>query len=125
MITTRFALASCVLALCMPAVQAQNRKQVIPPEPASVSAIRKDVDRRIDALSARMFEISDWMYKNPEPGFLEFKASATLTDELKKHGFEIQMGVPGLPPDFDRLKLVGGLPFGYSGPQGIPTAFKA
>jgi len=107
------------------AIWAQGSRQAAPPEPSGVATLRKEVDRRIDGLSVRMLEISDWMYGNPEPGFLEFKAADALTGELKQHGFEIQMGVPGLPPNFDRLKIVGGVPAGYSGPQGIPTAFKA
>jgi metal-dependent amidase/aminoacylase/carboxypeptidase family protein len=35
------------------------------------------------------------------------------------------MGVAGLEPDFDKLKVVGGFPADYPGPAGIPTAFKA
>ena len=35
------------------------------------------------------------------------------------------MGVPGLETNFDRLKVIGGLPSGYAGPKGLPTAFKA
>ena len=104
---------------------AQDRKPVISPETARNSSLRREVDRRIDSLSARMLEISDWMYKNPEPGFLEFKAAAMLTEELKEHGFEIEMGVPGLDPSFGRLKIVGGVPPDYAETPGIPTAFKA
>ena len=105
--------------------EAQDRKQAIPPENARTSTLRKQVDSRIDALSPRMIEISDWMYKNPEPGFVEFKSAAMLTEELKKNGFEVAMGVPGLDAKFDRLKIIGGLPADYSGPAGLPTAFKA
>jgi len=104
---------------------AQAKKGVIPPESVRTDALRKQVDSRIDALSGRMIEISDWMYKNPESGFLEFKASAMLVDELKKNGFEVETGVPGLDPAFDRLKIIGGLPADYAGPSGLPTAFKA
>ncbi|NIO19583.1 MAG: hypothetical protein GTN76_02250, partial [Candidatus Aenigmarchaeota archaeon] len=82
-------------------------------------------DSEIDGLSARLIEINDWMYHNPEPGFLEFKASKMLIDELEKHGFEVERGVPGLDPNFDKLKTIGGFPADYSGPSGLPTAFKA
>ncbi len=98
---------------------------MIGPETADMTTVRKAVDQEIDALSQRLFEINDWMYHNPEPGFVEFKASTMLTDELKQHGFEVEMGVPDLPPNFDRLKIIGGLPADYSGPTGLPTAFKA
>lgn len=98
---------------------------VLPQDSPEFSALRKEINEQIDKLSARLIEMSDWMYHHPESGFLEFKASAMLSEELKKHGFEVEMGVPGLDAEFDRLKIIGGLPADYSGPSGIPTAFKA
>ncbi len=125
-------LAGCVIftwALFLPQLLAQpatgQSGRVIPAETPQMTALRQAVDRQIDGLAPRMIEMSDWMYRNPEPGFLEFKASAMLADELEKHGFVVEMGVPGLPEDFDRLKIVGGLPADYSGPEGMPTAFRA
>jgi len=103
----------------------EKKPRVIPKETRKITALRKAIDAEIDGLSARMIEMNDWMYNNPETGFMEFKASAMLVGELKKHGFEVEMGVPGLDSDFDRLKVVGGFPADYSGPPGIPTAFKA
>jgi len=120
-----FVFVVAIMASPGPWSSAQDSKQVIPPETSRIRSLRQEADRRIDALSPRMIEISDWIYKNPEPGFLEFKAAAMLTEELKRHGFEIEMGVPGLDPNFDRLKVIGGIPAGYSGPPGMPTAFKA
>jgi amidohydrolase len=120
-----FILALALTTFPSPASRAQAKKQVVSPETAQITSVRKQVDARIDALSARMIEISDWMYKNPESGFVEFKSAATLTDELKKHAFQVEMNVPGLDPNFDRLKIIGGLPADYSGPKGLPTAFKA
>ena len=106
-------------------VLSDEKPQVIPKETKKVAALRKALDAEMDALSARMIEMNDWMYHNPEPGFLEFEAAKMLTDMLKDYGFEVEMGVPGLPSDIDRLKVVGGFPEDYSGPPGIPTAFKA
>ena len=102
-----------------------EKPQVIPKETKKMAQIRQQVDREIDALTDMLVGINDWMCQNPEPGFLEFKAAKKLCSELKKHGFVIEMGVPNLPEDFDRLKVVGGFPEDYSGPPGIPTAFKA
>ncbi|MFC1553656.1 peptidase dimerization domain-containing protein [candidate division KSB1 bacterium] len=113
------------LLICTPDLFSQEKPQVIPPENDETKKLRLLVDKNIDQLSGRLFEINDWMYNNPEPGFLEFKAAEMLTDELKKHGFEVEMGVPGLDENFDKLKIVGGVPADYSGPAGIPTAFKA
>ena len=103
----------------------EEKPQVIPKETRKITGLRKAVDAKIDALGPRMFEINDWICHNPEPGFLEFKAAKMLTEELKKHGFTVEMGVPDLDPNFDKLKLVGGFPSDYSGPLGLPTAFKA
>lgn len=106
-------------------VFSQEKLQVLPPETSQITSLRKAVDARIEQLKPRLIEMCDWMYHNPEPGFLEFEAAKMLTDELKKHDFTVEMGVPGLDEEFDRLKIIGGLPEDYSGPPGIPTAFKA
>jgi len=103
----------------------QQKPQVVAKESKKVAELRKAADAEIDVLKDRLIEINDWMYQHPEPGFLEFEAARILTEELKKSGFEVEMGVPGLPADFDKLKVIGGLPEDYSGPSGIPTAFKA
>ncbi|MFC2142541.1 peptidase dimerization domain-containing protein [Acidobacteriota bacterium] len=99
--------------------------QVIPKETDRVIKLRTKLDAHIDELSIRLFEINDRMCRDPEPGFVEFRSSAMLAEELEKHGFEVAWGVPGLPEDYDRLKVVGGLPPDYDGPPGLPTAFKA
>lgn len=114
----------CLLVLSGP-LGAQQKPQVIPPESPQMTALRKELDAGVDALAARLIEMSDWMYHHPEPGYMEFQAAAMLTKELERHGFQVEMGVPGLDPGFDRLKIVGGLPADYSGPPGMPTAFKA
>ena len=99
--------------------------QVIPPETSQMTTLRKAFDAKLDAYGPRMIEMNDWMYQNPESGFLEFKAAEMLTGDLKKNGFEVEMNVPGLDPNFDKLRLIGGLTPDYKGPSGMPTAFKA
>lgn len=106
-------------------VPEKKRPRVIPPESPKIAALRKAVDANIDAFSERMWEMIDWMYHNPESGFEEFKASEMLAKELEKHGFEVEMGIPGLPEDWDKQKILGGLSPDYAGPPGAPTAFKA
>ncbi len=73
----------------------------LPAETGQVAAWRKAVDAEIDAFSARAIEMNDWMYHNPETGFLEFKASAMMGDELKKQGFDVNYGVSPLAGEFD------------------------
>lgn len=123
------ALTIAYLAMVFAVADGQANKEEllkdIPQESREVAELRKEVDAEIDTLSARLIEMSDWMYHNPEPGFLEFEAAKMLTAELEKHGFSVEQGVPGLDESFDRLKIVGGFPEDYGGPPGIPTAFKA
>lgn len=108
-----------------PSLAVEDSALVIPKETAEMTRLRTAVDSGIDALAPRLFDLNDWMYSHPEPGFLEFEASARLTEELKKHGFIVEMGVPGLPENVNRLKVIGGFPSDYDGLPGIPTAFKA
>ncbi|MFC2161356.1 peptidase dimerization domain-containing protein [Acidobacteriota bacterium] len=118
-------LCAAVSAGNIPSAWAYQDSQIIPPETKKMVSLRKEMDGEIDQMRSRLIEINDWMYNNPEPGFLEFKAAAKLTDELKKNGFEVEMGVSGLDENFDKLKVIGGFPKDYSGPPGLPTAFRA
>jgi hypothetical protein len=77
----------------------EEKVQVIPPETSKMTALRETVEAEIDSLSDRLIEINDWMYHNPEPGFLEFKALSKLVDEMKRHGFTVEMGIPDLGTD--------------------------
>lgn len=49
---------------------------------------------------SRIIEISDKIWGFAELGFLEHKSSALLADELRKAGFEVKMGVAGMPTAF-------------------------
>ena len=89
-----------------PAPGAQKPPEVVPleslpKERKQIADLRMAIDGEVDAFSARAIEMSDWMYKNPESGYQEFKASAMMGDELKKQGFDVKYGVPGLDPVFD------------------------
>jgi len=45
----------------------------------------------------RLAEISDKIWEYAELGYVEFKSSDLLADELKEHGFEVERGVAGIP----------------------------
>jgi len=114
-----------MLALATVSVSPGAQVQVIPPETPHMTSMRKDFDAKLDAYGARVIEINDWLYHNPESGFLEFKAVELLTGDLKKNGFDLEMNVPGLDPNVDKMKIIGGLTPDYKGPGGLPTAFMA
>ena len=44
--------------------------------------------------------INEFLYANPELGYKEFKACATLVESLKKHGFEVVEGYCNIPTAF-------------------------
>jgi amidohydrolase len=50
----------------------------------------------VDGAKDRLVEISDTIHQNPEIAFEEFKASQILADELRKAGFEVEVGVAGM-----------------------------
>lgn len=59
--------------------------------------------RALDWISqneSHIIDVSDKIWSYAELGFQEFKSSALLADELKKAGFEVQMGVAGMPTAF-------------------------
>ncbi len=66
----------------------------------------KDADR--DRLLARagaiwdsdMQSLSDWIGKNPEVGWKEFRAVDTLVKLLRKDGFTVETGTAGMPTAF-------------------------
>ncbi|MFC2170176.1 hypothetical protein ACFLRM_06420, partial [Acidobacteriota bacterium] len=59
------------------------------------------IEEEIDLYTARMIEMNDWLYDNPETGFKEYKAAEMLGGELEKNGFEVKYGVEGLDKNFN------------------------
>jgi aminobenzoyl-glutamate utilization protein B len=54
----------------------------------------------ISQKESHLIEISDKIWAFAELGFQEFKSSGLLADELRKAGFEVAMGVAGMPTAF-------------------------
>ncbi len=48
----------------------------------------------------RGIKISDMVWNFAELGLVEFKSSALLADELKKHDFKVELGIAGMPTAF-------------------------
>jgi amidohydrolase len=54
----------------------------------------------VDSNGARLVEISDWLYENPEYGCEEFEASRLLSSELEKYEFKVEKPFLGMPTAF-------------------------
>ncbi len=61
---------------------------------------KKIIIDQIDSLKPDFYSISQYIGENPELGHEEFKACELLTEELKKHGFSVEVGTCGLPTAF-------------------------
>ncbi|PAE22759.1 MULTISPECIES: M20 family metallopeptidase [Bacillaceae] len=55
---------------------------------------------QIDELQDDFNRISTYIGENPELGHEEYKACKALTEELRKHGFSVEIGTCGLPTAF-------------------------
>ena len=51
--------------------------------------------------SAQMFKMSDQLFKWAEPGLREYRSSKLLAEYMEKLGFEVEMGVSGMPTAFN------------------------
>ncbi|MFP3951384.1 MAG: M20 family metallopeptidase [Candidatus Bathyarchaeia archaeon] len=54
----------------------------------------------VDENRERLAEISDEIWEYAELGYVEFKSSKLLAEELEDHGFQVEMGVAGIPTAF-------------------------
>jgi amidohydrolase len=65
-----------------------------------VNILKDRVKGEVDVLMPRLVEMSDWIGNHPELGSEEYESSKLLAEELKKHGFEVDTGVLGMPTAF-------------------------
>src|SRR5262249_4467709 len=56
--------------------------------------------RAKELMEKELLAMSDEITRHPEIGFEEYKSVEKLTDYLKKHGFEVTMGVANLKTAF-------------------------
>src|SRR5262245_44055022 len=68
---------------------------------AKKDAVRDRVLARVEEIwRGDMIRLSDWIGRNPEVGWKEFKAVDTLTKVLRSHQFQVQTGSAGLETAF-------------------------
>ncbi|MEH7388014.1 M20 family metallopeptidase [Bacillus sp. JJ1521] len=63
--------------------------------------MKAEILAAIEENKDRFYEISAYIGANPELGHEEFKACKILTDELKKHQFNVEIGTADLPTAFE------------------------
>ena len=54
----------------------------------------------VDGNESRLTEMSDAIWEYAELGYVEFKSTKLLSDELESHGFKVERGVAGIPTAF-------------------------
>ncbi len=62
--------------------------------------IKEKIKKDIYSAKDELFELSKYIYDNPETGGREYKASARLEDMLERHGFTVKRGYLGLDTAF-------------------------
>ena len=65
--------------------------------------MKSAISNAIDAISAELWEINEYMYQNPELGYEEKLACEKLAAYLKSKGFSVETGVAGLPTAFQAV----------------------
>jgi len=61
---------------------------------------KKGLSAEVEALAGDLYAVSEFLYKNPEIGYQEFKACEFLSQFLEKQGFEVVRGVGGVRTAF-------------------------
>ena len=74
-----------------------------------MTAVKKSIMDFIEGRQAELTAIAEELYRNPEVGLQEFRASAMLAELFEKNGFVVERGVAGLETAFRAT-------FGTSGP---------
>jgi len=67
---------------------------------SELNELKGAVKRAVEEQRERLFEISRYLYENPELGSEEFKAYGLLTGELGRQGFEVDGNLYGMPTAF-------------------------
>ena len=60
--------------------------------------------KTIDALQTELLRLSHNIHANPEVSLTEYKSAAFIAEALRGHGFEVTMGIGGLPTAFIATK---------------------
>jgi amidohydrolase len=67
---------------------------------SELDSLKLKVRNIVDEKRPLLEGIARYLYENPELGSEEYKACKRLTEVLKEHGFEVKIGVYGMPTAF-------------------------
>lgn len=76
---------------------------------------KEQIQQALAPYLPELIQMADQIYDFSEPGMEEVKSSARLAEYLKKQGFEVEMGIAGLPTAFRAVyeQGHGGPSFGF------------
>lgn len=66
----------------------------------SVTELKKKVSQVVDEMKEELISLSLDIHKNPELAFKEYKAAASLSGFLEKHGLDVKRNIAGMETDF-------------------------
>ena len=67
---------------------------------AGLEELKEKVRESVERQRQRLYEISKFIYENPELGSEELKAAELLTGELEENGFRVERGILSMPTAF-------------------------
>jgi amidohydrolase len=65
-----------------------------------LSELKRLIAGEVDRLESRIWEMCSAIHANPELGMEEHKSSRLLCSKLEKFGFDVKLGIAGLPTSF-------------------------
>lgn len=68
---------------------------------------RQQVEKSLESIESEIFEIISYLYRNPEIGYQEYKACASLTNWLQRKGFQVKTNIGGLDTAFEAVIAKG------------------
>lgn len=75
---------------------------------------RKRICDIVDRIKSEAFEISEYIWNNPELAMQEYKAAGKLTEYLERNGFDVEKGTAGIPTAFTAVYGSGRPVIGFS-----------
>jgi amidohydrolase len=72
--------------------------------------LKTNIQNIVDSNSVELIKLSQYIHKNPELGYKEFKAQKALTDFLSDNGFSVEKGVADIETSFSAEYKAGNGP---------------